>query len=212
MSKEKQIAEIARDFNKGMCSDRESVESCAECVGASEHCLLYEIATKLYNAGYRKQSGAGLMLTFDGATGYFPKAFIIEAIRTHMKKSNGRKLADEVCRLSEEITLLINERDEARRDCGMAERNHRECVERVQDLHIQLDAMRGSANSYKRLYEELKEEHLTLIKGYAEMQKDYAKEIFEEIENRAFGFGACFVEMTRTTFDELKNKYTEGVE
>ena len=56
MSKEKQIAEIARDFNKGMCSDRESVESCAECVGASEHCLLYKIATRLYNAGYRKQS------------------------------------------------------------------------------------------------------------------------------------------------------------
>lgn len=56
MSKEKQIADIARDFNKGMCSDRESVESCEECVGASEWCLLYEIATKLYNAGYRKQS------------------------------------------------------------------------------------------------------------------------------------------------------------
>ena len=35
-------------------------------------------------------------------------------------------------------------------------------------------------------------------------------EIFEEIENRAFGFGACFVEMTRTTFDEIKKKYTES--
>lgn len=56
IEKEKQIADIARDFNKGMCSDRESVESCEECVCASEWCLFYEIATKLYNAGYRKQS------------------------------------------------------------------------------------------------------------------------------------------------------------
>ena len=38
---------------------------------------------------------------------------------------------------------------------------------------------------------------------------EVAREIFEEIENRAFGFGACFVEMTRTTFDEIKKKYTE---
>ena len=56
MSREKQIEEIARDFNKGMCSDRESVESCIDCVGASEECLLYGmIATRIYNAGYRKQ-------------------------------------------------------------------------------------------------------------------------------------------------------------
>lgn len=30
--------------------------------------------------------GDGLMLTFDGATGYFPKEFIIDAIKTHMKR------------------------------------------------------------------------------------------------------------------------------
>lgn len=42
------------------------------------------------------------------------------------------------------------------------------------------------------------------------IKQDYAREIFEEIEKRAFGFGACFVEMTRTTFDEIKKKYTEG--
>ena len=55
MSREKQIAEIARDFNKGMCTDREVVESCADCAGASEGCALYQIAEKIYNAGYRKQ-------------------------------------------------------------------------------------------------------------------------------------------------------------
>ena len=46
-------------------------------------------AEALYRAGYRKRSGEGLILTFDGATGYFPKEFIIEAIKTHMKKSDG---------------------------------------------------------------------------------------------------------------------------
>jgi hypothetical protein len=52
--------------------------------------ILADYAEELYNAGYRKQSdGDGLLLTFDGATGYFPKEFIIEAIKTHMKQSVG---------------------------------------------------------------------------------------------------------------------------
>ena len=67
----KQIAEIARDFNRGMCSDRESVESCAECVGASEHCLLYKIATRLYTAGYRKQSEGEWVEKDDGFGGVY---------------------------------------------------------------------------------------------------------------------------------------------
>ena len=33
------------------------------------------------------KSEAGLMLTIDGATGYFPKAFIIEAIKAYQKQS-----------------------------------------------------------------------------------------------------------------------------
>ena len=60
----------------------------------------------------------------------------------------------------------------------------------LEEAKVELDAMRGAANSYKMHYENL------------------AREIFEEIESRAYGFGACFVEMTRTTFDELKKKYT----
>lgn len=43
----------------------------------------------LYKAGYRKQSEDGLMLTFDGATGYFPKEFIIDAIKAYQKQSEG---------------------------------------------------------------------------------------------------------------------------
>ena len=33
-----------------------------------------------------EEINGGLILTIDGATGYFPEAFIIEAIRTHMKR------------------------------------------------------------------------------------------------------------------------------
>ena len=33
--------------------------------------------------------GDGLMLTFDGATGYYPKEFIIDAIKAYQKQSEG---------------------------------------------------------------------------------------------------------------------------
>ena len=39
-------------------------------------------------------SNAGLMLTIDDATGYFPKPFIIEAIKTHMKRSEVARCKD----------------------------------------------------------------------------------------------------------------------
>lgn len=57
MSRE-MISAIARDFNKNMCSDREVLESCTECAGSIENspCPLYEIATRIYKAGYSKQS------------------------------------------------------------------------------------------------------------------------------------------------------------
>ena len=32
------------------------------------------------------EKGKGFILTVDGVTGYFPKAFIVEAIKTHMKR------------------------------------------------------------------------------------------------------------------------------
>lgn len=34
-----------------------------------------------------ENAGKGLVLTFDGATGYFPKEFIIEAIKAYMKQN-----------------------------------------------------------------------------------------------------------------------------
>lgn len=53
-------------------------------------------------------------------------------------------------------------------------------------------------------------EHDAMETAYKNGYNKAVKEIFEEIENRAYGFGACFVEITRTTFDEIKKKYTEG--
>ena len=41
------------------------------------------------------EKGKGLLLTFDGATGYFPKEFIIEAIKTHMKRGEWIKRGNE---------------------------------------------------------------------------------------------------------------------
>lgn len=69
--------------------------------------------------------------------------------------------------------------------------------ERWQELYF------DTVNKWEKAYEELE---IQLEKAKAEV----AREIFEEIEHRAYGFGCCFVEMTRTTFDEIKKKYTES--
>lgn len=83
MSEEKQIEEMAEVYDKARLMACETLGSMNE--GAA---MWYSKA--FYEAGYRKQSdGDGLLLTFDGATGYFPKEFIIEAIKTHMKQSEG---------------------------------------------------------------------------------------------------------------------------
>ena len=74
MSREKQIEEMATKIQHVTASVYTDAKDCAEA---------------LYNAGYRKQSEDGLMLTFDGATGYFPKEFIIDAIKAYQKQSEG---------------------------------------------------------------------------------------------------------------------------
>lgn len=73
MSKEKQIEELTNEL-----------------VFTSNYGTYNAVANYLVNKGYRKQSeGEGLVLTFDGATGYFPKEFIIEAIRAYSKQKKG---------------------------------------------------------------------------------------------------------------------------
>ena len=64
----------------------------------------------------------------------------------------------------------------------------------------------------KSNYEDLKKEHLNLIKGYAEMQKDYAREIFEEIERfiPQFEVGYFSYDSLADGISKLKKKYTEG--
>ena len=60
----------------------------------------------------------------------------------------------------------------------------------------------------KREVDRLKYNLKAVLEEIPETKAEVARGIFEEIENRAIGFGACFVEMTRTTFDEIKKKYT----
>lgn len=46
---------------------------------------------ELLDMGDQDVTGDGLILTFDGATGYFPKSFIIEAIQAYTKKGEWLK-------------------------------------------------------------------------------------------------------------------------
>lgn len=48
----------------------------------------------------------GLILEIDGITGYFPKPFIVEAIKTYMGKSDRKALINEIVELSEENETL----------------------------------------------------------------------------------------------------------
>lgn len=69
---------------------------------------------------------------------------------------------------------------------------------------------KSEVEDYKHNWQKIHDSYnADCLEHYNKGRQDAAREIFEEIENRAYGFGACFVEMTRTTFDELKKKYTE---
>lgn len=75
MSRE-QIEEMAQIY------DEARLKACETLGGMNEGEGMW-YAKAFYEAGYRRQSGDGLILTFNGATGYFPKEFIIEAIKAY---------------------------------------------------------------------------------------------------------------------------------
>lgn len=54
--------------------------------------------------------------------------------------------------------------------------------EEAKEIKIDLDAMRGLANSYKRLYDTLKKEHIELINGISVAKEKQAKKILDEVE------------------------------
>ena len=60
----------------------------------------------------------------------------------------------------------------------------------------------------------LVQEKNALVKNYAECMKDYARDIFEEIEEITMhgitSFGLQTMTMGEVAFDEIKKKYTEG--
>ena len=88
----------------------------------------------------------------------------------------------EVEELVQDGTRLVQE-NETLKD------NNEHLAVMLQEARIELEAMRGAANSLKMHYEKaeaeierLQAEKDALIKNYAECMKDYASEIFAEIE------------------------------
>ena len=73
---------------KSMADDLRQAESWCESDGVLNR---NKTMQNLYKMGYRKQSVDGLILTVGGATGYFPKEFIEEAVSKSLehKQSEG---------------------------------------------------------------------------------------------------------------------------
>lgn len=92
----------------------------------------------------------------------------------------------EVARLEQDVTRLVQE-NETLKD------NNEHLAVMLEETKIELESMRGAANSYKMHYESL------------------AREIFEEIEKavaKGFEYGTFFD--VQRNIAELKKKYTEG--
>jgi hypothetical protein len=87
---------------------------------------------------------------------------------------------------------------------NMAEFNHKEYAKQMRENCAK--DYNGNIICSAELWEQI----ASIIENTTDaVPKSEVEKIFEELENRAFGFGACFVEMTRTTFDEIKKKYAE---
>ena len=89
----------------------------------------------------------------------------------------------------------------------------------VERLTVELDAMRGAANTYKMHYENARKEIERLkdyntgvaFNHYFDGRKEVAREIFEEIDELIFqhGRGDLADKYFYLAMDELKKKYTE---
>ena len=94
----------------------------------------------------------------------------------------------------------------------------------VERLTVELDAMRGAANTYKMHYENARKEIERLkdnntgvaFKHYFDGRKETAREIFAEIEDDyadyLFDGRHNILVLTEKDFAELKKKYTEEKE
>ena len=183
MNREKQIEEMIDDLLNCYCE----FES-----GGDIYTDYPKTAERMIEKGWRKQNDIIKEFAeklkshlYDNPSMFTQQRYIvvdeIDSLLEEMK-GNSRRLADEVCWLSEklgrlydELTEVKNERDEARRDCGMAQRNYMESAEAVNYLHIQLDAMRTAANSYKMHYEKQKVEIEALTNAVDNSTKEFLK-------------------------------------
>ena len=97
MSKEKQIKDQSEVLYGGVRRGGEQIEEMSlniqDAVGGCSSYWSRTIAEKLFGLGYHRQSDDGLILTFDGATGFFPKELIVDAIKAYQKQSEGENVA-----------------------------------------------------------------------------------------------------------------------
>ena len=89
----------------------------------------------------------GLTLEIDGAYGYFPKPYIIEAIKTHMNKGNRKALIKEIVDLAEEKLEIF---DEIEREINDALQSNYEVLPQIEEsealwnrVNGKIDALRG---------------------------------------------------------------------
>lgn len=79
---------------------------------------------------------------------------------------------------------------------------------RKEDAVTCLECLPSANVVLKSDFERLQAEHDALIKNYAECMKDYAKEIFDELESHGNILGAVI--LYPAEYVKLRNKYVEG--
>jgi chromosome segregation ATPase len=112
-------------------------------------------------------------------------------------------LNDAECKIAEkdaEIERLTKERDDARRDCAVAEQNHYECKKELEEMSDDiLDSVRAERDRYKAESERYQS---ALLKRCAEHEYDYSRGWNEAITE--------FAERLKKFYSHLKGNTVGG--
>ena len=119
-----------------------------------------------YERGYAegKSEVNGLVLEIDGVMGYFPKPFIIEAIKTHQNKGDRKALIKEMVDLAEENETLKD--------------NNEHLAVMLTEAKCEVERLTNILNSYALQYGTVTDQQ----KVIDEAEKEFARKLFEEIE------------------------------
>lgn len=113
-----------------------------------------------------------------------------------------------------EIERLTQERDDARRDCAVAEQNHYECKKELEEMSDDiLDSVRAERDRYKAESEQYQRE---MLKRGEEIEKQKAlKKIATDNNHQCYGLGyedgiKAFAEKIKTFYHNLSGKTVGG--